>query len=170
MFKFIIWLIILQTNFVDFFSKSKFNHWFCNHLSHYPFHFCNLLIFMEILKLYLLKPCYGKMNFWTKTRGLWKMKNAIFMNYWFSWRFETILAEVFYGKTEFLDENTWFVKNEKRDVYEVLIFIKILKLYLLKPFVEKLDFWTKTRGLWKLKNAIFFWNQGYCNATYLQYY
>jgi len=39
--------------------------------------------------------------------------------------FETILAEALLWKNEFLDENTWFVKNEKRDFYELLIFMKI---------------------------------------------
>jgi len=57
------------------------------------------------------------------------------------------LLKPYYGKIEFLDENAWFAKNEKRDFYEVLIFIKILKLYWQKPFVEKLNFWTKTRAL-----------------------
>ena len=42
------------------------------------------------------------------------------------------LLKTYYGKTEFLDENTWLEKTEKRDFH--------------------------------------FWNQGYSNATYLQYY
>jgi len=33
----------------------------------------------KILKLYLLNPC-GKIEFWTKTHGLWIMKNEIFVS------------------------------------------------------------------------------------------